>query len=323
MSVLGREESGPRHALHDFMAQVTAEMGSEYERIFARSIEDPATAGDEGEENWASLFREWLPPGYHVQTKGRLLGHDGRASPQIDLVVLKPSYPRKLLEKKMWLAGGVAAAFECKTTLTAKHVRDSIDRCAAFKSLYQPRTGTPRRELTSPLIYGILSHSHSWKGAASKPIENVEAALSLEVKVDAPKELIDIICVADLASWARVYTAKYDASWLLVEQAIGLRRALGSDWAVTTSMICAPESQGGVFTPIGAFLSDLTRRLAWQDASVRDIADYYRLANLDGEGQGGMRFWPPRVYSDEMRARVSAGQLSNGAMWDEWAIVGS
>jgi hypothetical protein len=85
------------HALHMFMAQVTEEMASEYERIYARAVEDPGTAGDEGEENWATLLRDWLPPNYHVRTKGRLLSHNGLMSPQIDVLVLKPSYPRKLL----------------------------------------------------------------------------------------------------------------------------------------------------------------------------------------------------------------------------------
>src|SRR3954470_9041890 len=91
------------HDLHQFMAQVSDEMASEYARIYARAAEDPGTAGDEGEENWATLFREWLPPQYHVQTKGRLISHDGRMSPQVDVLILKPSYPRKLLEKKVWL----------------------------------------------------------------------------------------------------------------------------------------------------------------------------------------------------------------------------
>lgn len=322
MSAPDHEENRPRHALHDFMEQVTTEMGSEYKRIFSRSTEDPATAGDEGEENWAALLREWLPPGYQVRTKGRLIGHDGRASPQIDVVVLKPSYPIKLLEKRLWLAGGVAAAFECKTTLTAKHVIDSVDRCIEFKSLTQPRFGSPRHELTSPLIYGILAHSHSWKGPTSKPIENVEAALSAEAKVTAPKDLIDVICVADLASWSRIYTARYDAAFLPKDTAASFKRALGSDWAVTTAMICAPASQGGVFTPIGSFLSNLTRRIAWQDTSVRDIADYYRLANLGGEGRGSMRPWPPTIYSDETRQKVSRGELSNGTIWSEWEFSG-
>lgn len=42
------------HDLHDFMRQISVEMASEYQRIRRRSVEDPGTAGDQGEENWAA-----------------------------------------------------------------------------------------------------------------------------------------------------------------------------------------------------------------------------------------------------------------------------
>ena len=87
-------------------------MESEYQRIRSRALEDPGTAGDQGEENWAELLRDWLPPTYKVVTKGRILSADGRASPQVDVLVLKDVYPDKLLNKKLYLAAGVAAVFE-------------------------------------------------------------------------------------------------------------------------------------------------------------------------------------------------------------------
>ncbi|WP_198148432.1 DUF6602 domain-containing protein, partial [Elstera litoralis] len=83
-----------KHDLHVFMDQITEEMMSEYNRIYAKAAADPGTAGDEGEENWATLFRDWLPPAYQVRTKGRLINPDGSMSPQVDVVILKPSYPQ-------------------------------------------------------------------------------------------------------------------------------------------------------------------------------------------------------------------------------------
>ena len=74
------------HDLEDFMKQVTSEMESEYLRIRSRALEDPGTAGDQGEENWAELLREWLPPTYKVVTRGRILSSDGRTSPQVDVL---------------------------------------------------------------------------------------------------------------------------------------------------------------------------------------------------------------------------------------------
>lgn len=93
------------------MSQISDDIAAEYKRIRARAAEDPGTAGDQGEENWATLLRGWLPSQYQVVTKGRLISHNGTTSPQVDVIVLKPSYPPKLLDKKLYLAAGVAAAF--------------------------------------------------------------------------------------------------------------------------------------------------------------------------------------------------------------------
>ena len=127
------------------MRQVSSDMASEYERIRKRTREDPGTAGDQGEENWASLLKDWLPGTYEVVTKGRIIGEDGRTSPQVDVVVLKEIYPRKLLDKKVFLANGVAAAFECKTTLRPEHIEDAVETGVEIKRLFPVRTGTPYR----------------------------------------------------------------------------------------------------------------------------------------------------------------------------------
>src|SRR3954462_6058585 len=88
-------ERAPRkHDLFKFMASVRAAMADEYARISARSLEDPGTAGDQSEESWASVLRDWLPSNYHVVTKGRILAPTGETSPQVDVLILVPSYPR-------------------------------------------------------------------------------------------------------------------------------------------------------------------------------------------------------------------------------------
>ena len=50
------------HDLYNFMEQISDEMSAEYHRIQRRAAEDPGTAGDQGEENWAELLRGWIPP---------------------------------------------------------------------------------------------------------------------------------------------------------------------------------------------------------------------------------------------------------------------
>ena len=191
------------HDLYDFMRQLSDEMAAEYNRIQKWAAWDPGTAGDQGEENWAELLRGWLPRTYEVVTKGRIINQKGRMSPQVDVLVLKNVYPRRLLNKKLYLAAGVAAAFECKTTLTAAYIRNAVKTCTEIKNLYTVREGSPYRELHAPIIYGLLAHSHSWNGKRSKPMANVMRKLVEADKshVSHPRECLDIICVANLAAW--------------------------------------------------------------------------------------------------------------------------
>src|ERR1700737_4533681 len=86
------------HEIHDFVVSSQRAIEEEYARIRKRAAEDPGTAGDQGEENWATLLREWLPTYFHIVTKGRILTETGYASPQVDVLVLMPSYPRILLD---------------------------------------------------------------------------------------------------------------------------------------------------------------------------------------------------------------------------------
>jgi hypothetical protein len=91
-------------------------------------------------------------------TKGRILTDSGYASPQVDVLVLWPSYPRILLDKKLYLAGGVAAAFECKITLKSDHLKAAVETAALLRRNLPKREGTSYKELTSTILYGLLSH---------------------------------------------------------------------------------------------------------------------------------------------------------------------
>lgn len=169
--------AGCEHDVHDFVKRTAGELQAEYERIQRHAASDPGTAGDQGEENWAKLLREWLPPSFHVVTKGRIVSQSGALSPQVDVLVLLPTYPSILRNNKHYLAGGVAAAFECKVTLKAKHVKDSVDTACKLGRMNPRRIGTPLSELCPQIIFGLLAHSHSWKAPTSTPIETVTDTL--------------------------------------------------------------------------------------------------------------------------------------------------
>jgi hypothetical protein len=311
------------HDVHDFIRKAQDDLQNEYVRIQKRAADDPGTAGDQGEENWGTLFKQWLPHYFHVITKGRVLTDSGYASPQIDVLVLLPSYPRILLDKKLYLSGGVAAAFECKTTLTAAHVRDAVATSAALKSALPKRLGSPYKELHAGIIYGLLAHSHSWRGENSQPLANVENALwaaDLEC-VHHPRECIDFISVSDLATWQS--TKMTFLSPRHYSGNVELQKIYGPNGSATTGYVChaiGGDRQEQHFSPIGTLLSGIFSRLAWTFSDMRPLEEYFRKVHLVGSGEGRMRKWPIDIYSEGIRDRVHRGELSNGVPYDEWHI---
>lgn len=312
------------HDLFDFMSQITQEMASEYERIRKRATEDPGTAGDQGEENWARLLRDWLPTTYQVVTKGRIINHEGKTSPQIDVLILKASYPKKLHDKKVYLSAGVAAAFECKITLTAQHINDAIETCTEVKKLYAKREGSPYKELHSPIIYGLLAHSHIWKNAGSKPFNNIENKLVEGDKkyVKHPNQILDLLCVADLATW-NSFAISYIGPHVIPPNlwSDGMASIYGPDGSACTSYMAhqaSSDNQITNFTPIGALITYLSEKLAWENPEFQSLADYYRLTNVGGSGEGEIQLWDKNIYSANIQSKL--GRLSNGIPWDEWSI---
>lgn len=307
------------HDLHKFMEEASNEMASEYARVYANAASDPGSAGDEGERNWAEVLQNWLPPSYHVATKGRLISQTGELSPQVDVVVLKPSYPLKLRSKGIWLAGGVAAAFECKNTLTAANIKSAVERAVKFKELFPPETGTPWKEMKTPLFYGLLAHSHSWKSPASTPEKNVIETLEREsFELKHPRLHLDGLCVADLGFWKYNHVAAYKTGWAVGQNDGAFDVAMSF---FNESTILANKEKLETFQPIGALINSLIRHLAWRDTSVRDIASYYNAVNLAGMGHGSMRPWRlSEVYSHPVVASILSGRLTDGDPWNEWSI---
>lgn len=311
------------------------ELASEYERIQKRATEDPGTAGDQGEENWAGILREWLPPGYHIETKGRLINEYGERSPQIDVIVLKPSYPKKLYTTKLYLAAGVAAVFECKNTLKTDHIRRAVETCAKIKSLFKPRLGSPYRELHAPIIFGLLAHSHSWKSEKSKPIENIEDTLveaSSEYAIH-PRLEVDLLCVADLQSWHRFCSTYHGPHYRPWDE--GMAERYGPDGSAGTGYMShipsiniiddekirdLSKKYQSYYSAVGDFLKDLYKKMAWEDPSMRDLAYYFQVALHQG-GAGGSKSWPSDIYSETIRDKIVRGiGVVNGGHWNEWTM---
>ena len=144
-----------------------------------------------------------MPSNYPIVTKGRIINHEGLVSPQVDILLLRPSYPHFLRNKKLYFAGGVAAVFECKLTLRNEGLRKTFKNAAFIKRMIPAREGSPYDELHKPIICGLLAHSHEWKkkgrAAENKIFDRIHA---YETKyIHHPSDMIDLICVADVATF--------------------------------------------------------------------------------------------------------------------------
>lgn len=312
------------HELADFLRQIQTEMAQEYARIQKRALEDPGTAGDQGEENWATLLRGWLPPAFPIVTKGRILSEEGIASPQIDLLVLHPSYPTRLLDKKVYLAGGVAAAFECKITLKAYHIKKAMENAVEIRRLLPPRTGTPYRELCSTIVYGLLSHSHVWQDAKSTPWSNIDKHLEEadNLLVKHPREALDLLCVADLNTWGLhkyAYEPREDGT-------VYVGTSYNSDYyrePSTVGMLNGAMDQGPNYSPVGSFIQRLLLKLAWEFPSIRGIATYFNRVGLHAYAAGMVKSWPDTVYTYPVihgLQRLDNNHQVRLDAWDEWSI---
>ena len=73
------------------------------------------------------------------------------------------------------------------------------------------------------------------------------------------------------------------------------------------------------YTPIGAFMVRLYNVLAWENASIRTLAEYFKLSGIGGNGEGVFRHWPMAIYSDELKVDIFKGKASGPLqLWDEW-----
>ncbi|MFJ2841363.1 DUF6602 domain-containing protein [Streptomyces griseofuscus] len=268
------------HDIRAFMSEMTHEISSEYARLRARAREDPGTAGNQGEETWAQLLRRWVPSGYHVVPGGRIIDTDGNTSPQVDILILHPSYPPGLLSIKHYLASAVVAAFECKLTLTRAHVKKSAI-CAALLEDMMIREGRPPGEF----FYGVLAHSHSWN-ERSNPAHKVHQALwdYGEEFTKRPGQCIDALCVADLGAWlANINILQGDVELCHMGPLDSLATSL-TPKEVKELLNGGPEPE-----PITRMIAHLLERMGDSQNGMDRVAGYLRKIGSIGTHAGSIK----------------------------------
>ncbi len=311
-----------KNDLIDFMQSATNDMAEEYKRIQKRSREDPGTAGDQGEENWATLLRNWLPPTFQIVTKGRIINYAGDTSPQIDILVLRPEYPKHLLDKKLYLAGGVLAALECKVTLRMEHLSPFFDKSIKIKKLPVKRTGTPYRELHSPILYGLLTHSYDISNTKLNAIQNISNKIKNinDEKIYTPLLMPDFICVADLSYWSVHKTAVNNPILYIEEDGTPI---------IDKERYCQAGYMNYEFskkneitlTPIAALITDFLRRLSFEYSQLKSIAHHFYISGLIPSGSGKMKTFDLDFLSREVKDWLIENSHDRQQKWHEWDLT--
>lgn len=341
------------HELHGFFRSYSRKLAEDYAATRPRVLEDPGTAGDQGEESWASLLRDWLPEGYSVVTKGRILGASGDASPQVDVIVLKPNYPKFLKGHKYYFLEGVAAAFECKLTLKPGHLEKVMKNAKLIAGLQPKPSGSPQKEIMAPLVYGVLAHSYSWSADKDSVVTRItEKIHELGQQAIEPRELPELVCIADLAGWrlAHCSIARYTVGdWvepdpsirdaaieLIKKEYAGFPQKNHRTSSYVQLLIEKPHSEYTTqyypehinsntpteswerFTPIGAFIAALYDKLAYRDPGLLNISEYFKAVHVPASSGGvnqakGKLQWPRSVISDA----TWATSWDKGPEWQE------
>ena len=309
-----------KHELFSFMKSIKDEMLVEYRRVQKRSTEDPSTAGDQAEENWATFLRNWLPANYPIITRGRIINHEGLVSPQVDNLLLHPSYPHFLRDKKLYFAGGIAAAFECKLTLRNEDLKKTFKNAAFIKKMIPAREGSPYDELNKPIIFGLLAHSHGWKkkgrAAHSKIFDRIYA-YGMEY-VDHPSDMMDLICVADVGTF--VLDKSVHLGPVIDDDRLDIFEDDAHIGGIMTSYIGTGEAEEDPYNSdgdlFGTLIRYLTTKLAFEDISLRTFAEYLTLSGA-WSGIGRTILWKPEVLTSKVLEKLNENGCSEGE-WSKW-----
>ncbi len=310
------------HDLESFLDEVASGLKLDYARIRKSASSDPGTAGDQSEATWAELLRQWLPASVQVVTKGRIAALDGRLSQQLDVIVLRDTYPPHLAKKKIYLAGGVLAVFECKLTLRKSHIADAVERGRSLRALVGPRKGENLRdELVPPILYGLLAHQ-SQRLSVEAILKTLDEGLA---QIAHPRESLDFLTIASLGTWANmknlVNPATAPRSWEKLRETLKLPAEGGVQVLYMTPQELLRKGSPTP-NPLYDMLQILYRRLALDLPGLGPIADYWTGAKVRGIGTAGRggRSFDFGIFSPEVAARVRAGQINISSDYtDPWA----
>ena len=196
------------HEHYQWLADVSKSIVDSYEREqeMARQPGNIQRTGHRVESRWHKVLSDWLPPQYAIEKRKYLLLEtvDGpRATREHDLVVFYPALPGSSKE------AGWSPGFWCRGSVQHQaHDRPQSNcRGVSRRSNDSPGHEDTRRDSASlpcATSLGLLGESQDWRNA-DDPKAKIRAIVDEldRVEVKAPREGLDMLCVADLGYWGR------------------------------------------------------------------------------------------------------------------------
>lgn len=163
------------HRFEDLIRQLSESVRADYDeaRQHARN-QDPQRAGHEAEGTWQRVLTDW-GPGWPVVTRRYIVGPGGETN-EVDVLLLKPTYPSPLREQRSVMSSGVAAAFSCKLTLRKRDLREAITQKALINNVAGRSNHTAKDTLRGPIPFGLLAHSMDFPRSETNPSEVLQEA---------------------------------------------------------------------------------------------------------------------------------------------------
>lgn len=206
--------------------------------------------------------------------------------------MLSPEYPERLINCKEYLAGGVVAAFECKLTLKRNHIKDLMETSKIITGLALKEYGTPRKDLKRKIFYGLLAHSHVWKGEKSQPKINIRSAINeydFEI-IKHPIEMPDLICVSDLGTW--------NSMKIIVPPQENYERYKNLSVISSYGEDSEDDEKLAFCTPVGSMIFTLLEYLSWEYTGLKSLVTYMKKLDIEGVKNGNLRQWSFDVLSE-------------------------
>lgn len=311
------------HKHHEWLTDVNDSIVRDYEREqkMAQTKGRTQETGHVVESLWDVVLTDWLPPQYEVAKRKYILleNDEGTSLPkETDVVVYHPHYPEKMRKKNYILASGVAAAFSVRRTIGRNDIEEAYKEGIALRRGIRIRGDGLQSYLIPPVFYGLLAESHGWKNPGSTPKDNVKD-ITNEFDRDlvlSPREGLDLLCVADLATWGRttaVLPERFIARQKWPEEAmIAFTGSAQAQSLVLSGM--RHDYEQTTLSPLTNFIGLLWNRLALNDPTLKPLADGLRMTKTV-ETKGGLNTGPGPYKLTDVAPATIADRYRNSEPW--------